>query len=158
MGIVARTRLRTPLFGVHFPTVTTKARVFSGIQPTGELHLGNYLGAVRTWRTQIEEAKEETMFCVVDAHAITVPYDPKDLRARIDGFAIDLIACGVDPEKTTLFVQSDVREHTELVDALERHDCEAARRLITEHVERSIDAFAMARVQLSEQPRLNRLS
>lgn len=94
--------------------MTTKARVFSGIQPTGELHLGNYLGAVRTWRTQIEEAKEETMFCVVDAHAITVPYDPKDLRARIDGFAIDLIACGVDPEKTTLFVQSDVREHTEL--------------------------------------------
>jgi len=94
--------------------VTTKARVFSGIQPTGELHLGNYLGAVRTWRTQIEEAKEETMFCVVDAHAITVPYEAKDLRKNIDGFAIDLIACGVDPDKTTLFVQSDVREHTEL--------------------------------------------
>ncbi|MBX3186028.1 MAG: tryptophan--tRNA ligase [Labilithrix sp.] len=90
------------------------ARVFSGIQPTGELHLGNYLGAVRTWRAQVEEGKDETMFCIVDAHAITVPYEAAELRAKIDAFAIDLIACGIDPEKTTLFVQSDVREHTEL--------------------------------------------
>lgn len=89
-------------------------RVFSGIQPTGELHIGNYLGAVRTWRQQIEEGKDETIFCIVDAHAITVPYEPKELRKNIDAFAIDLIACGLDPEKTTLFVQSDVREHTEL--------------------------------------------
>ena len=88
--------------------------MFSGIQPSGELHIGNYLGAVRTWRQQVEEGKEETMFCIVDAHAITVPYEAADLRARIDGFAIDLIACGIDPDKTTLFVQSDVREHTEL--------------------------------------------
>ena len=91
----------------------TKPRVFSGIQPSGVLHVGNYLGAVRTWRKQIE-ADEETMFCIVDAHAITVPYEAKELRARIDDFAIDLIACGVDPAKTILFVQSDVREHTEL--------------------------------------------
>jgi len=90
------------------------ARVFSGIQPTGDLHIGNYLGAVRTWRQQIEEGRDETMFCIVDAHAVTVPYDPGELRRNIDAFAIDLIACGVDPEKTTLFVQSDVREHTEL--------------------------------------------
>jgi tryptophanyl-tRNA synthetase len=88
--------------------------VFSGIQPSGELHIGNYLGAVRTWRKQIADNTEETMFCIVDAHAITVPYEAKDLRDRIDGFAIDLVACGLDPEKTTLFVQSDVREHTEL--------------------------------------------
>jgi len=54
------------------------------------------------------------MFCIVDAHAITVPYDPLTLRQNIDSFAIDLIACGIDPDKTTLFVQSDVREHTEL--------------------------------------------
>lgn len=91
-----------------------KPRVFSGIQPTGDLHLGNWLGAVRTWQTQIEEGKDETMFCIVDAHAITLPYEAKDLRQNIDRFAIDLIACGLDPEKTTLFVQSDVREHTEL--------------------------------------------
>jgi tryptophanyl-tRNA synthetase len=90
------------------------ARVFSGIQPTGELHIGNYLGAVRTWRQQIEAGKDETFFCIVDAHAITVPYDPKELRKNIDDLALDLIACGLDPEKTTLFVQSDVREHTEL--------------------------------------------
>jgi tryptophanyl-tRNA synthetase len=89
-------------------------RVFSGIQPTGELHIGNYLGAVRTWRQQIESGNDETFFCIVDAHAITVPYDPKELRRNIDAFAIDLIACGLDPEKTTLFVQSDVREHAEL--------------------------------------------
>jgi tryptophanyl-tRNA synthetase len=88
--------------------------VFSGIQPSGELHIGNYLGAVRTWRQQIEEGKEDTMFCIVDAHATTVPYDAADLRQRIDAFAIDLVACGLDPRKTTLFVQSDVREHTEL--------------------------------------------
>jgi len=90
------------------------ARVFPGIQPTGELHIGNYLGAVRTWRQQIETAVDETMFCIVDAHAITLPYDPKALRKNIDDLALDLIACGLDPEKTTLFVQSDVREHTEL--------------------------------------------
>src|SRR5256885_9191292 len=54
------------------------------------------------------------MFCIVDAHAITVPYDPAELRKRIDGFAIDLVACGLDTSKCTLFVQSDVREHTEL--------------------------------------------
>ena len=54
------------------------------------------------------------MFCIVDAHAITVPYEPKELRKNIDDLVLDLIACGVDPEKTTLFVQSDVREHTEL--------------------------------------------
>jgi len=91
-----------------------RPRVFSGIQPSGELHIGNYLGAVRTWRQQIEDGREDTMFCIVDAHAITVPYESSDLRQRIDGFAIDLIACGIDPDKTILFVQSDVREHTEL--------------------------------------------
>lgn len=93
---------------------TPRARVFSGIQPTGTPHLGNYLGAMRTWRQQVEANTEDTMFCVVDAHAITVPYDPKELRTNIDDLVLDLIACGLDPERTTLFVQSDVREHTEL--------------------------------------------
>jgi len=94
--------------------LTPRKRVFSGVQPSGELHIGNYLGAVRTWRQQVEDGHDETIFCIVDAHAITVPYEAKELRSRIDAFAIDLIACGLDPEKTTLFVQSDVREHTEL--------------------------------------------
>jgi tryptophanyl-tRNA synthetase len=105
---------QSPLATTGTTVSTGRARVFSGIQPTGELHIGNYLGAVRTWRQQIEDNKEETMFCVVDAHAITIPYEARELRHRIDSFAIDLIACGIDFEKTTLFVQSDVREHTEL--------------------------------------------
>jgi tryptophanyl-tRNA synthetase len=91
-----------------------KRRVFSGIQPSGEFHIGNWLGAVRTWVQQVAEQKEDLMFCVVDAHALTVDYDPADLRQRIDALAKDLIACGLDPDRCTLFVQSDVREHTEL--------------------------------------------
>jgi tryptophanyl-tRNA synthetase len=96
------------------PAPKKRQRVLSGIQPSGELHIGNYLGAVRTWVAQVEAQEEDTLFCVVDAHAITVSYEPDDLRKRILALATDLIACGVDPSKTTLFVQSDVREHTEL--------------------------------------------
>ncbi len=96
------------------PVAPARARVFSGVQPSGELHIGNWLGAVRTWATQVAEQKEDLFFCIVDAHAITVEYDPAELRARIDGMARDLVACGLDPERCTLFVQSDVREHTEL--------------------------------------------
>jgi tryptophanyl-tRNA synthetase len=91
-----------------------RARVFSGVQPSGELHIGNYLGAVRTWVKGVAEGVEDAMFCVVDAHAITVPYEPKELSARIKALAVDLIACGLDPDRCTLFIQSDVREHTEL--------------------------------------------
>ncbi len=96
------------------PAPPAKARVFSGIQPSGELHIGNYLGATRTWAQQVEEQKEELLFCIVDAHAITSEYDPKLLRKRTLDLAMDLVACGLDPAKCTLFVQSDVREHTEL--------------------------------------------
>jgi tryptophanyl-tRNA synthetase len=97
------------------PTVTfPRARVFSGIQPSGELHIGNWLGAVRTWASQVAEQKEDLIFCIVDAHAITVEYRPAELRERIGEMARDLVACGLDPERCTLFVQSDVREHTEL--------------------------------------------
>jgi tryptophanyl-tRNA synthetase len=95
-------------------TTPERLRVFSGIQPTGEFHIGNWLGAVRTWAAQVAEQREELIFCIVDAHAITVEYDPAELRARIASMARDLVACGLDPERCTLFVQSDVREHTEL--------------------------------------------
>jgi tryptophanyl-tRNA synthetase len=94
--------------------VPTRPRVLSGIQPSGELHIGNWLGAVRTWAAQVAEQKEELLFCIVDAHAITVEYEPAALRERVYGMARDLMACGLDPERCTLFVQSDVREHTEL--------------------------------------------
>ncbi len=91
-----------------------KKRVLSGIQPSGEIHVGNWLGAVRTWAKQVEDQAEDNLYCIVDAHAITVPYEPAELKRRTLGLARDLIACGVDPARCTLFVQSDVREHTEL--------------------------------------------
>jgi tryptophanyl-tRNA synthetase len=94
--------------------MSSKPRVFSGIQPTGQLHIGNWLGAVRTWAAQVAEQREDLFFCVVDAHAITVEYEPAELRRNIAEMAGDLVACGLDPERCTLFVQSDVPEHTEL--------------------------------------------
>ena len=90
--------------------------VFSGIQPTGELHLGNYLGAVRNWVAL--QGRYECFFCIVDYHAITQTYQPEDMAKRVRAMAIDLLACGLDPERMTLFVQSDVPEHTELAWAL----------------------------------------
>ena len=87
-------------------------RIFSGIQPSGELHIGNYLGAVKNWVTL--QRQYESFFCIVDYHAITVPYEPADLRQRTRDMAISLIAAGIDPSACTLFVQSMVPEHTEL--------------------------------------------
>lgn len=87
-------------------------RIFSGIRPTGELHIGNYLGAIRQW---IElQNKEECVFCIVDLHAITTPYRPEDLQKNILDLALTYLAAGLDPEKCILFVQSQVKEHTEL--------------------------------------------
>ena len=88
------------------------ARIFSGIQPSGSLHIGNYLGAVKNW-VELQH-KYESFFCVVDYHAITVPYAPADLRARTADMALSLLAAGLDTSKCTLFVQSRVPEHTEL--------------------------------------------
>jgi tryptophanyl-tRNA synthetase len=87
-------------------------RIFSGIQPSGELHIGNYLGAVKNWVAL--QHQHECIFCIVDYHAITVPYAPEDLRQRTFDMAVSLLAAGLDPEKCTVFVQSHVREHTEL--------------------------------------------
>jgi tryptophanyl-tRNA synthetase len=88
------------------------SRIFSGIQPSGELHIGNYLGAVKNWVTLQKEY--ESIFCVVDYHAITVPYRPDDLRKRTHDMAVSLLASGIDPSACALFVQSAVPEHTEL--------------------------------------------
>ena len=88
------------------------SRIFSGIQPSGSLHIGNYLGAVKNWVDL--QHKYESFFCIVDYHAITVPYAPADLRARTADMALSLLAAGLDPAKCTLFVQSKVPEHTEL--------------------------------------------
>ena len=87
-------------------------RVFSGIKPTGPVQLGNLLGALRHWVIDQDEA--DTIFCVVDLHALTVPQDPAELRTRTLELAQLLLAIGIDPERTTLFVQSHVPEHAEL--------------------------------------------
>jgi tryptophanyl-tRNA synthetase len=88
------------------------ARIFSGIQPSGELHLGNYLGAVKNWVAL--QHQFEAFVCVVNYHAITVAYEPAELARRTHEMALGLLAAGIDPAVTTLFVQSQVPEHTEL--------------------------------------------
>ncbi|HEX2170817.1 MAG TPA: tryptophan--tRNA ligase, partial [Dehalococcoidia bacterium] len=87
-------------------------RVFSGIQPTGILHLGNFLGAIKNWVALQEE--HEAIYCVVDLHALTVPNDPDELRAQVRDLAIAIIACGIDPKRSTLFIQSHRPEHAQL--------------------------------------------
>src|ERR671926_587440 len=87
-------------------------RIFSGIQPTGEKHLGNYVGAIRRWVG--DQERGEALFCVVDLHAITVPYDPVQLRESTLHTAATLMAAGLEPDRCILFRQSDVHEHTEL--------------------------------------------
>lgn len=90
----------------------TCRRVFSGIQPSGEIHIGNYLGAVKTW-VELSES-EEAIFCIVDDHAITQEYDPKKLPQLTFDAALTAMACGLSPDKCSLFVQSHIPEHTEL--------------------------------------------
>jgi len=87
-------------------------RIFSGIQPSGELHIGNYLGAVRNW-VALQE-RHECVFCIVDLHAITQEYDVAALERRTFDMAVSLLAAGIDPERSILFVQSHVLEHAEL--------------------------------------------
>ena len=89
-----------------------KKRVFSGIQPTGDPHIGNYIGAMRNWVADQDEY--DSLFCVVDQHAITADYDPAALRANVRKLVGLLLAVGLDPERCSLFVQSHVAEHTEL--------------------------------------------
>jgi tryptophanyl-tRNA synthetase len=90
----------------------TPARVVSGIQPTGELHIGNYFGAIANWVAL--QAQYECIYGVVDLHAMTMPYVPAHLRANTERMVIDLLACGLDPDRSILFIQSLVPEHTEL--------------------------------------------
>jgi tryptophanyl-tRNA synthetase len=87
--------------------------IFSGIQPTGRKHLGNYIGAIRQY-VEGQDRGDPAIFCIVDLHAISVAYDPAELRERVHDTAAILLAAGLDPERCILFRQSDVREHTEL--------------------------------------------
>ena len=93
-------------------TLLTMDRIFSGIQPTGDLHIGNWLGAVRNWVALQDQF--HSIICIVDLHAITLPYDVAAFEARTRDMAIGLLAAGIDPERAILFVQSMVPEHAEL--------------------------------------------
>ncbi len=88
-------------------------KIFSGIQPTGKKHLGNYIGAIRQY-VEGQEQGDPAIYCIVDLHAITVPWDPTVLRTNVHDTTAILIAAGLDPDRCILFRQSDVRQHTEL--------------------------------------------
>jgi tryptophanyl-tRNA synthetase len=90
------------------------ATIFSGMQPTGGLHLGNYLGALRQWVKLGESGDHQTIYCVVDAHGLTVDYEPRDLPLRVREAALTYLAAGVNPERAIIFAQSQVKEHFEL--------------------------------------------
>ena len=92
--------------------MTTKGRIFSGVQPTGNLHLGNYLGAIRNW-VELQHAYE-CLYCIVDLHALTMPQDPAALRAHTREVTAAYLAAGIDPERCTIFAQSSVSGHAEL--------------------------------------------
>ncbi|PAF52868.1 tryptophan--tRNA ligase [Helicobacter sp. 13S00477-4] len=89
-----------------------KKRVFSGIQPTGQIHLGNYLGAVKNWVDS--QSEYENIFCVVNSHAITTAQNPVELREKTYQLASMLLACGIDMKKSSLFIQSEIDEHPSL--------------------------------------------
>ena len=92
----------------------SKPILFSGIQPTGNLHIGNYLGAVKNWVTLQNSGEYDCFFSVVDYHSLTGNMTAEERREQITRTVIELLAAGIDPEKSTLFVQSHVPEHTEL--------------------------------------------
>src|SRR5713101_3036084 len=91
---------------------SAKTRVFSGIQPSGNLHIGNYLGAIRRWVAAQDEY--ENYFCIVDLHAMTLPFNPAELREQTRQLAAVYLAAGIDPERSSVFVQSRVPAHAEL--------------------------------------------
>ena len=88
-------------------------KIFSGVQPTGNLHLGNYLGAIKNFVNLSKEENNECIFCVVDLHAITVNQDPKELRNNILETVATFVASGIDPKKNIIFNQSNVSAHSE---------------------------------------------
>ena len=92
-------------------TGQTRRRVFSGIQPSGDVQLGNYLGAIKGWADR--QAEKENFFCIVDLHALTTPQEPDELRHQTRSLAAMLFAAGLDPDKSTIFIQSHVAAHAE---------------------------------------------
>lgn len=112
MSVVAVKANATSESGNGISVPSGRAKVFSGIQPSGNFHLGNYLGAIRNWVAQQDQY--DNVFCIVDLHALSLPTTRETLHGNIIGLANVLLAAGLDPEKSIIFVQSDVREHAEL--------------------------------------------
>ena len=103
----------TPPTKTNFPTnQTNKKRVISGIQPTGKIHLGNYLGAVKNWVDS--QNIYENIFFIANSHSITMPQNPKELESNTYAIAAMLLACGIDTEKSTIFIQSQIDYHPAL--------------------------------------------
>ncbi len=128
---------------LSFETANDMKRIFSGIQPSGIIHLGNYLGALRNW-VDLQTPENECIYCVVDLHAITVPQNRKDLQKSVFDTAALLLACGVDPKKSMLFVQSDVPEHSELAWILQCHTYMGELRRMTQFKDKAENAEAAA--------------
>jgi len=126
------------------------ARVLSGIQPTGEIHLGNFLGAIRNWVA--EQHQEDSYFFVVDLHALTVPRDPAELRTKTLETALALVAAGLDPDVCTLFVQSHVHQHSELSLILESVAAMGELGRMTQFKDKARDGEESARVALFTYP------
>jgi tryptophanyl-tRNA synthetase len=103
------------LYNSYSATAQSKfpRRIFSGIQPTGQIHLGNYLGAVSQW-VKLQQNNEDMILSIVDLHSMTLPHDPKTLPNSILEMTATLLACGIDPSKVILFQQSMVPAHTHL--------------------------------------------
>ena len=126
------------------------ARVLSGIQPTGDLHLGSYLGAVRQWVEDQHTA--DSYFCVVDLHALTIPREPGELRGKTIETALVLVACGLDPDVCTLFVQSHVPQHPFLSWLLECVASMGELRRMTQFKDKAKGSEESARVGLFTYP------
>ncbi len=126
------------------------ARVLSGIQPTGDVHLGSYLGALRQWVADQQE--HDAFYCVVDLHALTIPRDPWELRSKTLETALILIACGLDPDRCTLFVQSHVPEHPQLSWILECVASMGELRRMTQFKDKARGSEESARVGLFTYP------
>ena len=106
-------RLRTGFFYLTTMSIQNNI-VFSGMQPTGDMHIGNYFGAVANWVRIQDSSQYQTIYCVVNLHAMTMPYDVAGLKKTTESLFVDFLAAGLDPEKSIVFVQSMVQEHTEL--------------------------------------------
>ncbi len=129
-----------------------KKRVFSGIQPTGNIHIGNYLGAIKYWVAS--QAEYDNVFCIVDLHAITVQQDPKVLKAKTRELAGLLFAAGIDPKQSILFIQSHISAHAELAWILNCFIPMGWMQRMTQFKEKSHDLKEQASVGLFDYPAL----